>query len=151
MNSGSFISTESSHCVELRYNRIAGRESIPHNITTKMTNKANWPDDEQAREAIKAVQDTTEDALRTGRKYLSENPIPMILGILIVGAVLGALLRPAPRKEPDPVQAVRDWFEKTLEELVAKWPATKKQVRSIQDDMINRAGGLRKKLHFRCR
>lgn len=116
-----------------------------------MTNKANWPDDEQAREAIKAVQDTTEDALRTGRKYLSENPILMILGILIIGAVLGALLRPAPRKEPDPVQAVRDWFEKTLEELVAKWPATKKQVRSIQDDMMDRAGGLRKKLHFRCR
>ena len=114
-----------------------------------MTNKTNWPDDEPAREAFADVQDTTEDSLGTARKYLSENAILIILGTLIVGAILGALLRPAPRKEPDSVQAVRDWLEKTLEEFVAKWPAAKKQARSIQEDVVERAEGLRKKFHFR--
>jgi len=115
-----------------------------------MTNKTNWPDDarEEAQKAFSAAQDTAEDALRTRGKYLRENQIPIILGALLIGAVLGALLRPPPRKEPDTVQAVRDWLEKTLEELHAKWPKAKEQARSIQDDLIDQAQDLRKKLNF---
>lgn len=113
-----------------------------------MTNKTNWPDDEQAREAFADVQDSTEEVLRAGGKYVRENPIPIILLALVAGAILGALLRPAPRKEPDPAQAVREWFEKALQEFIAKLPAAKKQVRSIQDDVVDRAESLRKKLHF---
>jgi hypothetical protein len=111
-----------------------------------MTNKTNWPGDEQVEKAFAAVQDTTEDARRLARKSLSENPIPIILAALVIGAVLGALLRPAPRKEPDTLEAVRDWFQKTLEELSAKWPAVKKQAHSIQDDLLDRTQGFRKKL-----
>ena len=96
------------------------------------------------------AQGATEDALSAGRKYLSESPIPIILGALIVGAVLGFLLRPAPPKQPDPAQAVRQWFENALEELVAKWPVSKKQLRSIQGDLTNRAEGLQKWLRFWC-
>jgi ElaB/YqjD/DUF883 family membrane-anchored ribosome-binding protein len=123
-------------------------ESILEKKLTKMTNKTNWPDDEQAREAFADVQESTEEALRVGGKYVRENPIPIILLALVAGAILGALLRPAPRKEPDPAQAVREWFEKALQEFIAKLPAAKKQVRSIQDDVIDRAETLRKKLHF---
>ena len=105
-----------------------------------MTNKTNWPDDagEEAQKALSTAQDTTQDAVRTGEKYLRENPIPVILGALLIGAVLGALLRPPPRKEPDAVQAVRDWVEKTLEELAAKWPKAKVPARSVQDDFLTR-------------
>lgn len=129
----------------------ASCESIPDNQPTKMTDKTNWPDDEQAREAFPLVQDSTEDALRAGGKYVRENPIPVILLAVVAGAILGALIRPAPRKDPDPAQAVREWFDKALQEFLAKLPAAKKQVRSIQEDVIGRAEGLRKKLRFRCR
>ena len=112
-----------------------------------MTNKTNWPDDarEEAQKALSIAQDT---AVRTGEKYLRENPIPVVLGALLIGAVLGALLSPPPRKEPDAVQAVRDWVEKTLEELAAKWPKAKAQARSIQDDLLDQAQDLRKKVSF---
>lgn len=115
-----------------------------------MSNNIDRPDDERSQESFEIAQRTTEDALRAGGKYLSENPILIILGTLIVGALLGFLLRPAPPKPPDPAQAVREWFEKTLEELVAKWPVTKKQLRSIQGDLADRAGGLQKKFRFWC-
>jgi len=96
------------------------------------------------------AQGATEDALRAGRKYLSENPVAIILAALVVGAVLGFLLRPAPPKQPDPVQAVREWFENALEELIAKSPVSKKQLRSIQGDLTDRAQGLQKWLRFWC-
>ena len=111
-----------------------------------MTNKTNWPED--AEEKAQTAFSTAQDTLRTGEKYLRENPIPIILGALLIGAVLGALLRPPPRKEPDTVQVVRDWLEKTLEELSAKWPKAKEQARTIQDDLLDQAADLRKKLSF---
>ena len=115
-----------------------------------MTNQTNWPDDarEGAEKALSTAQDTAQDAVRTGEKYLRENPIPVILGALLIGVAVGALLRPAPRKEPDTVEAVRDWLEKTLDELSAKWPKAKKQALSIQDDLLGQAQDLRKKLSF---
>ena len=116
-----------------------------------MTNNIDRPDDERSQESFEIVQGATEDALRAGRKYLSENPLPIILGTLIVGAILGFLLRPAPPKPPDPVQTVREWFDKALEDLIAKWPITKKQLRSIQGDLADRAEGLQKKARFWCR
>ena len=115
-----------------------------------MTNNIDRPDDERSQESFEIAQRTTEDALRAGGKYLSENPILIILGALIVGALLGFLLRPAPPKPPDPAQAVREWLEKALEELMTKWPVTKKQLRSIQGDLADRAGGLQKKFRFWC-
>ena len=54
-------------------------------------------------------------------------------------------------KEPDAVQAVRDWLEKTLEEFSEQWPKAKKQARAIQDDLVAEAQGVSKKLHFRSR
>jgi hypothetical protein len=115
-----------------------------------MTNNIDRPNDERSQESFEMVQGATEDALRASRKYLSENPVAFILAALMVGAVLGFLLRPAPPKQPDPVQAVREWFENALEELIAKWPVSKKQLRSIQGDLTDRAEGLQKWLRFWC-
>jgi hypothetical protein len=116
-----------------------------------MTNETNWPSDEQTRKGSEVVHDTSEDTLRTEQRHLRETPILIILLTLIVGAILGALMRPTPRKNPDPVQVVRDWFDKTLQEFIAKLPAAKKQMRSIREDVMDRTEGLRKKLRFRCR
>jgi hypothetical protein len=115
-----------------------------------MTNNIDRPNDEPSQESFEMAQGATEDALRAGRKYLSENPVAIILAALMVGAVLGFLLRPAPPKQPDPVQAVREWFENALEELFAKSPVSKKQLRSIQGDLTDRAQGLQKWLRFWC-
>ncbi|MFZ0710300.1 MAG: YtxH domain-containing protein [Terrimicrobiaceae bacterium] len=111
----------------------------------------NWipPDDvkEKAQQAYSTTQDTAQNALSTGGEYMRENKIPVILGAVLVGAVLGALLVPKRRKEPDAVQAVRDWMEKTLEELSEQWPKARKQARSIQDDLAAQAQSVGKKLH----
>jgi hypothetical protein len=122
-----------------------------------MTNETNWPDDakEQAQKTISSAQDTAQDVVSTGERYLRENPIAVLIGVLLIGAVLGALLRPPPRKEPDAVQIVRDWLEKTLEELTAKWPKVKEQARAIQGDLLEQAQDIgkqlsRKKRRFWC-
>ncbi|MGC2578988.1 MAG: hypothetical protein WA376_15590, partial [Terrimicrobiaceae bacterium] len=63
---------------------------------------------------------------------------------------LGALLTSRRRKEPDPVHAVRDWLEKTLEDFSKQWPKVKKQAYSIQEDLVSEAENLGKKLHSLC-
>ena len=57
-----------------------------------MTNETNWPDDarEEAQKALSTAQDTAQDAVRTGQTYLRENPIPVILGALLIGAGMAA-------------------------------------------------------------
>jgi ElaB/YqjD/DUF883 family membrane-anchored ribosome-binding protein len=122
-------------------------QPIPNQRTIAMTTP---PDDakEKAQQAFSTAQDTAENALYTGGKYMRENKIAVILGAVLVGAVLGALLASKRRKEPDAVQTVRDWLEKTLEEFSKQWPKAKKQARSIQDDLAAQAQGFSKKLHF---
>jgi ribosomal 50S subunit-associated protein YjgA (DUF615 family) len=111
-----------------------------------MSTETNWPSDEQTQKAFENVQKTGEEALQLGGKYLRENPIPLILLAAVVGAILGALIRPVPRRDPDTVRAVREWFEKAVQDFIAKVPAAKKQVRRLQEDVIDQAEGLKKKL-----
>jgi uncharacterized protein YjbJ (UPF0337 family) len=101
-------------------------------------------------EAQHTVRDMAEDAVESGEKYLRANPIPVILGALVLGGALGALLIPRRRKEPDPVQAVREWLEKTLEDFSKQWPKVRKQAHSIQDDFVSEARNLSRKLHSLC-
>ena len=79
---------------------------------------------------------------------MRENGILVILGAVLFGAALGAFFASKRRKEPDAVQAVRDWLEKTLEEFSKQWPKAKKQAPSIQDDLAAEAKSVGKKLHF---
>ena len=97
-------------------------------------------------DAQHAVRGMAEDAVESGEKYLRANPILVILGALILGVALGALLTPRRRREPDPVHAVRDWLEKTLEDFSKQWPKVKKQAHALQEDLVNEAENLGKKL-----
>jgi uncharacterized protein YjbJ (UPF0337 family) len=97
-------------------------------------------------DAQHAVRGMAEDAVESGEKYLRANPIPVILGALILGVALGALLTPRRRREPDPVHAIRDWLEKTLEDFSKQWPKVKKQAHAFQEDLVNEAENLGKKL-----
>jgi hypothetical protein len=115
----------------------------------------NWtpPDDAEEKDehAFSTAQDTGQNAICTGARYARENQIPVILGAVLVGAVLGAFLASKRREKPDPVQTVRDWLEKTLEQFSEQWPNAKQQARSIQDELATQARGVGKKLHFWCR
>ena len=101
-------------------------------------------------QAQHTVHDMAEDAVESGEKYLRANPIPVLLGALVLGVALGALLTSRRRKEPDPVHAVRDWLEKTLEDFSKQWPKVKKQAYSIQEDLVSEAENLGKKLQSLC-
>ena len=89
-----------------------------------MTNKTNWPDDarEEAQKALSTAQDT---AVRTGEKYLRENPIPIILGALLIGAVLGALLRPPLAKNPMPHRLCVTGWKRPWKNLLRNGPRRK--------------------------
>jgi hypothetical protein len=115
----------------------------------------NWtPDDaeEKAEHAFSTAQDTAhtaQNAICTGARYARENQIPVVLGAVLVGAVLGAFLASKRRKKADPVQTVREWLEKA--QFSEQWPKAKKQARSIQDEFAAQARGASKKLHLSCR
>ena len=79
---------------------------------------------------------------------MRENKILVILGAVLFGAVLGAFFASKRRKEPDAVQAVRDWLEKALEEFSKQWPKAKKQARAIQDDLVAQAQGVQQEAAF---
>ena len=53
-------------------------------------------------DAQHAVRDMAEDAVESGEKYLRANPIPVILGALVLGVALGALLTLAPAQRTRP-------------------------------------------------
>jgi hypothetical protein len=101
-----------------------------------MTDEANKPQ--------KAFSNA-KDAISTGGKYVRENKL-VILGAFLLGVILAALLAPKRRKEPDSAQAVREWLEKIMEEILKQWPKVKKEVQSIQDDLAAQAQNLSKSL-----
>ena len=84
------------------------------------------PDDakEESEQTFTLARDTAQNAPCAG-KYLRDNAIPILVA-LVIGVALGALLISRQRKEPDVVQTVRDWLEKTLEEFSKQWPRVKK-------------------------
>jgi uncharacterized protein YjbJ (UPF0337 family) len=102
---------------------------------------------EEVQQGFTVVRDMAEDAVQSGERYMRANPLPVVLGALLLGAALGALLTPR-RKQPDPVQAVREWLEKTLEDFSKQWPKVKKQAYALQDDLVGEAKNLRKKVRL---
>ena len=77
--------------------------------------------------------------------------MPIIVGALLVGAVLGVLLSQRDRDErkaKDTVQAARDLVETAYGELLEKLPKLKKQYSDTQDHLLEQAQDLGKKLKW---
>lgn len=105
----------------------------------------NEPQD-KLQNAVGVAQDKAKAALQSGTEYAKANPVPVLVGALLVGAALGALLSaPRARKEPDAVQSVRDWLESSLDEISSRIPQVKKQACGIQQDLVDHVSALRKK------
>ena len=120
-----------------------------------MTN--DGPDDEfgtlenftsRAQEFTHRAQERAQDAFQVSRQYVKENPVPIIVGALLVGAVLGVLLSQRDRKEKDTVQAARDLVETAYSELLEKLPKLKKHYSDTQSHLLEQAQDLGSKLKW---
>ena len=65
-----------------------------------------------------AAFDKTPESPRPRR----ENPLPLIMLALVLGALLGAFLSRRERKQKDAVQAAKEWLESAYEQLTEKLP-----------------------------
>ena len=86
--------------------------------------------------------------LQSGKTYVQANPVPIFFGALILGAVLGALLAPRPRKPADPIRSVRDWLESSLDEVSHRLPQVKKKACGLREDWVEQVADLRKKFNL---
>lgn len=96
--------------------------------------------------AVETAQAKAKQALQTGQDYVRSNPVPVALGALVVGVVLGALLAPRPRKPADPVQSVRDWLEESLSDISHRIPDVKKRACGLSHDVRDQVSDLGRKL-----
>jgi hypothetical protein len=65
-----------------------------------------------------AAFDKVPESPRPGR----ENPLPLIMLALVLGALLGAFLSRRERRQKDAVQAAKEWLESAYEQLAEKLP-----------------------------
>jgi len=103
----------------------------------------------RAQEFGNRAQERAQDALQVSKQYVKENPVPIIVGALLVGAVLGVLISQRDRDErkaKDTVQAARDLVETAYGELLEKLPKLKKQYSDTQDHLLEQAQDLGKKI-----
>jgi hypothetical protein len=73
------------------------------------------------------AQNRAQEALRASRDYTRENPVPIVLGALLIGVVVGVLCG---RREPKPKEAsqiARDLVEETLSRMAERLPAWKRR------------------------
>lgn len=103
---------------------------------------------DQVQHVLSTAQDRAQEALRSGGEYVRENPIPTVIGALVIGLALGALLCPRSRREPDPVQSAREWLEDAMEEISNRIPKAKKQAYNAQSCISDHVQDLGKKLKF---
>jgi hypothetical protein len=66
--------------------------------------------------------DKAPESRRPGQRYARENPLPLIMLALVLGALLGAFLSRRERKQKDAVQAAKEWLESAYEQLAEKLP-----------------------------
>ena len=66
--------------------------------------------------------DKAQQAWKTGQQYARENPIPLVLLALVLGALLGALLNRRERKQKDAAQVAKEWLQAAYEQLAEKLP-----------------------------
>ncbi len=93
--------------------------------------------------------DKAPEAPRTGQRNSRENPLPLILLALVLGALVGAFLSRRERKQKDAVQAAKEWLETAYGQLAEKLPQPKKTTKSwCQAAFLDQAQQVGKKLKW---
>ncbi len=95
-------------------------------------------------EALEQTRAKAGTALEATSDYIRANPWVAVAGAVVLGGVLGALLKPS-REEPTKSEVVRGW----LDEAYAKLPS-QKQVQSVADStgLPSFLKELQRKLHL---
>lgn len=82
---------------------------------------------ESASDQLSVVRDKAQTALSGGEQYVRDNPWPTILGALVIGALLGLLLR---KRELKPI-SVKDNVQGWLDSCCHNLPSSKELVSRI--------------------
>ncbi len=97
------------------------------------------------------AQDKTCDLLKCGTDYVKENPLPSVLGALLIGAAIGALvIRREREQEADKLHTALQWIEDTYSHLADKIPQQKKRFFSCNQpsSLLEQAQDMGKKLKW---
>jgi len=103
---------------------------------------------ESIQNAVAAAQEKTRQAIQSGQNYVRENPVPVVVGALLAGLTIGALLAPRSRKPADPVQSVRVWLQDSLDDLSGRLPKVKEKACGFSHDVCDQVSEIGRKLKF---
>jgi len=115
---------------------------IPEEIGTTSTEF-----DEAPPTTCKCVEGA-KSAYVASRKYVRENPIPVIAGAFALGLGLGYLLSQREEKEKDTAQAARELLDTAYSELREKLPQLKQRYAETQSNIVEQAQALGSKLKW---
>lgn len=93
------------------------------------------------------AKNRAQDAFRSGRDYTKENPVPIILGALLIGVTVGILCG---RREPKPKDAsrmARELVEEAFSRVAERLPALK-HLESCPDSLRGGFANLGRKLRW---
>lgn len=93
------------------------------------------------------AQGRAQDALRAGRDYAQANPIPVVLGALLIGVTVGMLCGRREPKPKDAAQAARDLVEDAFAQLAGRLPS-RKQLEACPDAVRSQFSNLGRKLRW---
>lgn len=94
------------------------------------------------------AQEKAQDALEASKTYVKENPVPVIVGALLLGAGIGYLLSQREKEQKDTAQAARELLEIAYNEVAEKIPSLKKRYAEGQANLIDQAQNLSSKLKW---
>lgn len=75
---------------------------------------------------VGSARNHAQDALRAGRDYTKENPLPIIAGALLIGVTVGVLCGRREPKPKDASQMARELVEEAFARVADRLPALKR-------------------------
>ena len=98
----------------------------------------------------KTAQDKANCLLKSGTDYVKENPIPVVIGALVLGAAIGSMvIRREKQEETDKLRSALQWIEDTYSQLADKIPQPKKSFfASSPPSILEQAQEVGKKLKW---
>lgn len=94
------------------------------------------------------ARDKSCNALASGTKFVRENPVPVVLGALLVGTLLGLLLAPRERRPREASKIAREFIDTVYDEIAEKIPTLKKQYTTTKANLVEHAQDLGSKLKW---
>jgi len=82
---------------------------------------------DQADGLTSVARSRAQDALQTGRDYAQENPIPVVLGALLIGVFVGLLCVRREAKPKDAAHIARELVEDAFSQIADRLPGFRRR------------------------